>query len=637
LLFDGHIMSNPTIPAGNDPGLQAAEITASAESAPTQIATSAATATEDEEQNQQSARTSFSHWDSMPGFAHINGDVNGIGYNETKVDIIAVPCPGADPVETWARDPLPEGYFEAPLSQGDAPAVKELAGRSILSPGINRHLPKAPQQWIRQGIRNAVSTARVMLYHHRELTEGLDLGTLADDLLNQIWQMRESQNPRPLFFIAHSIGGLVVKMAIIKAAKNRQFRSIMYDCHGVTFFATPHRGSSYLSMSNLAESIQHLLQLQQPLPRSISSELRLGHKLLLRMHSDFIGIASELRLWTFYETIDSQLSGSGSGLPGQSAEVQFGAPLVSIKSSLVGVRREQVYSLESDHSHSASFGLLNTQTMNTYLEDLATAVEKATELNELYKHTPMNLPESVRVEIIGFYEDPDPSINSEIRLYWTKLQLSEYLDKGPERCLEERLKRPAARPPVAPSLRPSADTGQLDNSGLNILTKILKAASPSGGTRTQETQAPLPRVSDSTPNIIVQSPSARPSVASGSHSSPTSMMRRLQSLTVPALSMPKFQETTSKSSASSVSDPADQDFSPTTGGKLDGESLLLKHEPYAEISSQNSGPFLAARRPHFRRGSIIQDLTAGFSRPDPTRRKFMWIHTPFNNPPWVKV
>src|SRR5687767_1305659 len=38
--------------------------------------------------------------DLEPGFAHIDGDIEGTGYNETKVDVITVPCPGADPVQT---------------------------------------------------------------------------------------------------------------------------------------------------------------------------------------------------------------------------------------------------------------------------------------------------------------------------------------------------------------------------------------------------------------------------------------------------------------------------------------------------------------------------------------------------------
>lgn len=133
--------------------------------------------------------TSPSHGDLRPGFAHIDGDVNGRGYNETLVDIVCVPCPGADPVETWARDPLPEGYFGRP---GDVPstAVTKLAGASILSPTINRHLPMATHLWVRQGIRKEVNEARVLLYQHRELAEGLTLDKLADDLIEQVWNVR---------------------------------------------------------------------------------------------------------------------------------------------------------------------------------------------------------------------------------------------------------------------------------------------------------------------------------------------------------------------------------------------------------------------------------------------------------------
>ena len=128
-----------------------------------------------------------------PGFAHIDGDVGGSGYNETQVDIIAVSCPGADPVETWARDPLPDGYFGLPThpSITRRTTVMELAGDAILSPGINRHLPPATHLWIRQGIRNSINTARVLIYRHRALTDTTTLDDLAQDLLDQVLLIRQ--------------------------------------------------------------------------------------------------------------------------------------------------------------------------------------------------------------------------------------------------------------------------------------------------------------------------------------------------------------------------------------------------------------------------------------------------------------
>lgn len=195
------------------------------------------------EGNGKSNRTSLSHFDPEPGFAFIDGEIGGTGYNETKVDIVTVPCPGADPVETWSRDPLPDGFFGSPSEQwlSSHPAVEKLAGDAVLSPGLNRNLPKAPHIWVKQGIRRYANTARVLMYRHRALTDDIDLDTLAQDLLENVHRKRQesqdSQRPsRPVFFVAHSIGGLVVKLALLKASKDHKYRDVLYNCHGVTFF-----------------------------------------------------------------------------------------------------------------------------------------------------------------------------------------------------------------------------------------------------------------------------------------------------------------------------------------------------------------------------------------------------------------
>lgn len=190
--------------------------------------------------NEKSIPSSYSHQDSEPGFAQVDGEIDGHGYNETTVDIVAVPCIGASPVDTWARDPLSEGYFKfpPPTELQKYSTVKELPGSSVLSPTINRNLPKASHMWIRQGIRKEVSMARVMLYKHRELAEGLTLDQAADDLLDQLIKMRESKTrkARPIFFICHSIGGLVAKLALVKACQNEELKPLMFNCHGIAFF-----------------------------------------------------------------------------------------------------------------------------------------------------------------------------------------------------------------------------------------------------------------------------------------------------------------------------------------------------------------------------------------------------------------
>lgn len=139
---------------------------------------------------------SIAHDDAEAGFAHMDGDVNGpTGYNETTVDIVCVPCPGARADETWARQPLPEGHFGFPAPAAsesrEQPTLKQLAGDAILSPAINRHLPRAAHVWVRQGLRKEVSSARVLLYRHRALADGVNLELLARDLLHHVQLVRE--------------------------------------------------------------------------------------------------------------------------------------------------------------------------------------------------------------------------------------------------------------------------------------------------------------------------------------------------------------------------------------------------------------------------------------------------------------
>lgn len=191
--------------------------------------------------HEASNRTSMSHWDPEPGFAHIDGEIGGSGYNETTVDVVTVPCPGADPVETWMRDPLPDSFFGDPIENEltTQPTIKELAGDAILTPGIGGHFPKAGILWVRQGIRRFANTARVMLYRHRELTDSTSIYGMAKDLLDSVLSRRAGQQKaRPLFFIAHSVGGLVVKQALIIASKDDRYREVLYNCHGMSFFGT---------------------------------------------------------------------------------------------------------------------------------------------------------------------------------------------------------------------------------------------------------------------------------------------------------------------------------------------------------------------------------------------------------------
>lgn len=401
----------------------------------------------------------------------------------------------------------------------------------------------------------------------------------------------------------------------------------MYNCHGVAFFGeydlhgmipvyqlteggTPHRGSSYLSMKILSESIRKLLNLEKALPRSIADELRLGHKPLLKLNDDFRDISSELRIWTFYETIDSQLSGTGTGV---GREVQFGAPLASIKSSILDIWQEDVFAVDSDHANCASFGTQNPRTLAAFLEDLSAAIKKAVELSTLYSHHPMHLRDRVQLDLIGFYEDPEAELDSDLRLYFTKVSLTNFLVKGPERCLDERLRRPAHPGPLHDA-RPDTASTTARSVGLGILSSMQHIISP------PITAAPAH--GSERPDIVVTHHAARPSASAGPSSSsmPAAVTRRLHSLAVPHGSRehdrPSSRASNSSNASSTHSEP-------------------IPHASSNDNDDSTQGAPPRRRSDDFNRFAL-QDM-AGFSRPDPSRRKFMWMHLPFTNPLWVKV
>ncbi|KXX74702.1 Protein SERAC1 [Madurella mycetomatis] len=503
--------------------------------------------------------------DDEPGFVDVNGDVGGPGHNETEVDIIAVACPGADPVNTWIYD------HDSDYDHGISSDIGSRGSAWRSSP------------WVTRDLRSTVSIARVFLYRHRALSEGVNLKTLSEDLLVQLHKQRRGAQSRPLFFIAHSIGGLVVKSALVRASQSSKYQSIMDNCHGVSFFGepvtnakgTPHRGTSYMSMLNLKESIQELLHLQAALPQTLTDEIHLNSEPLTRLHEKFVDMASELRLWSFYETQESSLSGSGDA-----SEVQFGAPLVSVKSALLDIWQEDVYAVDSDHAHLASFGPGNRGILASYLDDLAGAVRKAAALSRAFTHVPLHLKDRVKVEIIGFYEDPDAlmasalgfaqqSSNDEtssmIRLYSTKHPFREFVRIGPDACLEERLHRPPER---------------------------------------KRSRRRARREPERSPEIVVTSPLERPAL-----------------LKVPAQSDPTIRPPSPESITSvstTVSDPA-LPYGSAHGG-TDHHGIDLSPKRRAEILINE----------HELRGP------AGFSRPNPQSRKFTWIHLPFNNPVWVR-
>ncbi|KAH6893004.1 hypothetical protein B0T10DRAFT_481246 [Thelonectria olida] len=607
---------------------------------------------------------------STPHPARFILDPSGqLTHDETTVDIVTVPCPGGHALKTWSRDGLMGRYF-------GAPAMRDAEGSPADSNANSIESDRPAPSWVRQGIRREADRARIVLYEHPVFDEGdgttMTLSALADALLEELTELRtrEDAAERPVVFVGHSVGGLVVKMALVKASRNPRFEDILKQCYGVAFFGTPHQGSSYFAMPSLACSIQNLLQLSVPLPISITDELRVGNRLLLHLDDDFKAIANDLRVWTLYETIDSRLSGTGSG------DVYFTAPLTSIKSAILGMRQETILPLQSDHANIASFGRHNVHTLRLFLKQLAVLIGRADEYLSEDGKWPLNLEQKVSIEVHGFFEDAlgPENVDSTIRAWSTRLPLKDFLRKGPNECLADRLneveaveetrflgaRRRTSLVVVANEKRPSLDTTPGNRNALGIDQEGAVPLSPPQSPVLRPVDA-LPRTrTESAPQGVVGTPLASPPSRATSPPSryssparrPSPMVRATfdQDLVVDRLSPPprgRMGRSLSRSfSMGSHASPYEyRDFPP-----FSQRSRSTIEANFSEDDDADAGLEASPRLPEAvlairkeakdggRRTSetvIADEGTVPFSKPEVDARKFVWIHLPYNNPTWV--
>ena len=133
-----------------------------------------------------------------------------------------------------------------------------------------------------------------------------------NSLLNALSRERTNLAVRPIIFVVHSLGGLVVKQALIEARKrmsNNHLHNIYTSACAVIFFGTPHRGSDSASWGLMAGNLAKAAQmdvndgiLRDLDPASSSSKL-------FELRRDFHDILQDsgqrnpLQLYTFQEEL----------------------------------------------------------------------------------------------------------------------------------------------------------------------------------------------------------------------------------------------------------------------------------------------------------------------------------------------
>ncbi|KAH9986355.1 hypothetical protein F4779DRAFT_305512, partial [Xylariaceae sp. FL0662B] len=170
--------------------------------------------------------------------------------------------------------------------------------------------------WTTEGLVRDFPRARILLYMYESAWTGAlkvkqFMSNVAMTLLNGLRSKREGCQRRPIVFIGHSMGGLVIAKAITIADSRRDKFPIMFEAIAAAiFFGTPFNGAPIASAAAMyayfaekagAASSSKLLDLMRP-----------GDEGLRELKHEFMRLAGKLSpkidLLCFYEEQDTDFS-----------------------------------------------------------------------------------------------------------------------------------------------------------------------------------------------------------------------------------------------------------------------------------------------------------------------------------------
>jgi pimeloyl-ACP methyl ester carboxylesterase len=157
--------------------------------------------------------------------------------------------------------------------------------------------------------------------------------SLVNGLLNNPAIRRSSTR---IVLVGHSMGGCVAKKAYILAHQDPACKDLAERIHSIFFLGTPHGGS------NLAQILASMLTVTFG-KKPFVSDLIPTSSTLSEIDNAFRYIAPNLRLWSFYETLQVNLRMTSTFV-------------VERRSASLGLPNEQIASMSADHRQLCKFG-----------------------------------------------------------------------------------------------------------------------------------------------------------------------------------------------------------------------------------------------------------------------------------------
>ena len=200
--------------------------------------------------------------------------------------------------------------------------------------------------------------ARILVYgYDADVTSFLDgasrdkIHNHAEHLVAELAANRRIRkaSERPIIFVAHSLGGLVVKRALIYSSEIRgnyteHLRSIFVSTYGILFLGTPHKGSDLAKWGSRLEAICRAVMPKRAVDSNdnLVNALKSNNETLQNIDRQFIQIINRFHVFFFHE-------GKPTKLP---HTYDFIVDEESASPTIQDVERAVI---QEDHSHMCKF------------------------------------------------------------------------------------------------------------------------------------------------------------------------------------------------------------------------------------------------------------------------------------------
>ena len=169
------------------------------------------------------------------------------------------------------------------------------------------------KMWLKDFLVEDMPSARIMTFgYDSAVALSKSVGKIEDNalsLLNQLGVERSPPNPafwnkRPIAFVCHSLGGIIVKKAMVLAHERSSepaFKDILDNTKAMAFLSVPHRGSDAAWWGNVGANLLRNVSMGISTSSELIRDLQKNSPALMDILRQFVPRSESLKIYAFYE------------------------------------------------------------------------------------------------------------------------------------------------------------------------------------------------------------------------------------------------------------------------------------------------------------------------------------------------